>query len=462
MFDVRGNQGLRTSSGERSELFQRGWTLQELLAPRYVSLYDQDWTLLGTKESLGGTISYITNIDEAILRGESFTSRSIAQRMSWAAGRKTSRIEDRAYSLLGLFGVYMPTLYGEGGNAFLRLQQEIIRQSDDHSIFAWPIQTNYQPGLLASNPDAFSGCEHIISMSSRRGRSPYSMTNRGLAIKLMAVPSSVDTYLVRLDCADERVVVADDEPSQPRLGMFLRRLQEDDQYARVMQDGRTFARARTSLWEERSSRKVVHLEFFVKQHYTGFDDDKKDRINGFRIVTRDVLTQTTSGKNLFNFGGPCSFDVETGIMTAKPGVCGTTGWLDLHKQNRVLQSIKLGFDVQFNPVCFLTTSDEAGTQLPERDPFDHGAWNEAQGTSVMTVSAQTGLCALRGDRLDPLYANVFELGTVRIVRGAWYEKLVWEVYLEDLKSTLVGNIKGRFKRSGGFREWPDKLVSSLQ
>lgn len=83
----------------------------------------------------GGTISHVTAVDEAILSGESLADRSIAQRMSWAAGRKTNRIEDRAHSVLGIFGVYMPKLFGEVENASLRLQQEITRQSDDHSIF---------------------------------------------------------------------------------------------------------------------------------------------------------------------------------------------------------------------------------------------------------------------------------------------------------------------------------------
>ncbi|KAI5992016.1 hypothetical protein F5J12DRAFT_461928 [Pisolithus orientalis] len=57
--------------------------------------------------------------------------------MSWAADRKTTRVEDRAYSLMGLFGVNMPMLYGEGEKAFQRLQLEIIRTSSNHSIFAW-------------------------------------------------------------------------------------------------------------------------------------------------------------------------------------------------------------------------------------------------------------------------------------------------------------------------------------
>jgi len=57
--------------------------------------------------------------------------------MYWASKRETTRKEDEAYCLLGLFGVNMPLLYGEGSKAFFRLQQEIIKTADDQSILAW-------------------------------------------------------------------------------------------------------------------------------------------------------------------------------------------------------------------------------------------------------------------------------------------------------------------------------------
>ena len=485
LFDVVGDPRLRTSTDEPSKLFERGWTLQELLAPHNVVVYDQNWRLLGTKDSLSAIISRITNVDETILRGkEKLTNRSIAQRMSWASGRQTTREEDRAYSLLGIFGVYMPTVYGEGRNAFLRLQQEIITQSDDHSIFAWPIQHELQPGLLAPNPDVFADCEHIVSQSSRRGRSPYSMTNRGLSIKLLAVPSNVDTYFVRLDCADQRLALADDDPTQSRLGMFLRRLHEDDQYARVTQSEKTFVHAQSSLWEKTGSQSIVNLDVCVKQNFSDRDSDMTDRINGFRIVKREVLTQSSSGKPLFKVGGPCTFDVATGIMTARPRSYGTTGWLNIDEQQRKLKVIKLGFDLDFNPVCFLASDgglhsksggafDRTGhfnfsldsqiaqytkeelAQWPgihQRDPLDQLAWNELKGTSVMALSQRSDLWALKGDRLDGLHVKIPELCELRIVRGEWDNKLVWEVHVENLENSLAGDVKGFFKRPGVSRD----------
>ncbi|KAF9065404.1 heterokaryon incompatibility protein-domain-containing protein, partial [Rhodocollybia butyracea] len=91
--------------------FTRGWTLQELIAPKTVVFFAQDWEKIGTKASLQGIITEITGIPAGVLLKNDAKEMSIAKRMSWAAGRKTTRIEDRAYSLMGIFGVFMPPIY---------------------------------------------------------------------------------------------------------------------------------------------------------------------------------------------------------------------------------------------------------------------------------------------------------------------------------------------------------------
>ncbi|VUC37043.1 unnamed protein product [Clonostachys rosea] len=145
-----------------SKWFTRGWTLQELIAPRSMIFYDKNWQALGTKEELGEIISACTRIPRGILSGEEdLMSQSIAQRMSWASQRKTTRIEDRAYSLLGIFGINMSLIYGERENAFIRLQEEIMRISDDQTIFAWRSR-DQRGGLLATSPDAFSDSMNIV------------------------------------------------------------------------------------------------------------------------------------------------------------------------------------------------------------------------------------------------------------------------------------------------------------
>ncbi|OJT09992.1 Vegetative incompatibility protein HET-E-1 [Trametes pubescens] len=126
------------SAFARSRWHTRGWTLQELIAPKDVMFFTASWTLLGTKTSLVSTLSDVTGIDVGILTGRTpLTSVSVARRMSWAASRESTRIEDEAYSLLGIFGVHLSPIYGEGRNAFLRFQEEIIKTTPDQSIFAW-------------------------------------------------------------------------------------------------------------------------------------------------------------------------------------------------------------------------------------------------------------------------------------------------------------------------------------
>jgi len=137
----------------KSVWFLRGWTLQELLAPRLLTFYDQKWNQISTvmKSEVGHHLSNfgngrsfverlasITRIpSDALTTSERIRSYSIAARLSWAAHRSLTREEDIAYCLLGLFNINMPLLYGEGSMAFVRLQREIISQTDDQSILTW-------------------------------------------------------------------------------------------------------------------------------------------------------------------------------------------------------------------------------------------------------------------------------------------------------------------------------------
>ncbi|RYP56571.1 hypothetical protein DL771_011750 [Monosporascus sp. 5C6A] len=110
----------------KSKWFTRGWTLQELLAPASVEFFSREGARLGTKRSLELPISDITGIPLKVLRGSPLLDCSVPERMAWAESRQTTRDEDKAYSLLGIFGVQMPLIYGEGREkAFKRLQEEI-------------------------------------------------------------------------------------------------------------------------------------------------------------------------------------------------------------------------------------------------------------------------------------------------------------------------------------------------
>jgi Cdc6-like AAA superfamily ATPase len=117
------------SAFRKSRWFTRGWTLQELIAPTFVEFFSKDWEQLGDKSSLEQHICEITGIPVKALQGAPLSDFSVTERMSWAGKRETTRREDKAYSLLGIFGVHMPLIYGEGREKSLeRLQLEIERE----------------------------------------------------------------------------------------------------------------------------------------------------------------------------------------------------------------------------------------------------------------------------------------------------------------------------------------------
>lgn len=146
---------------QKSRWFTRGWTLQELLPPRVVIFFDRSWKEVGEKQANYGRICSSTGIPEEVVKGFSVEICNIAQRRAWASQRQTTREEDIAYCLLGIFDVQMSLIYGEGvEKAFLRLQEEILRRNSDHTLFVWtPEHDPYNQGLLASSSRAF--CTHL-------------------------------------------------------------------------------------------------------------------------------------------------------------------------------------------------------------------------------------------------------------------------------------------------------------
>ncbi|KAF9058610.1 hypothetical protein BDP27DRAFT_1169275, partial [Rhodocollybia butyracea] len=166
--------------------FTRGWTLQELIAPKTVVFFAQDWERIGTKASLQGLITETTGIPLGVLLHNDSSKMSIAKRMSWAARRETTRIEDRVYSLMGIFGVFMSPIYSEGTHAFIRLQEEILKTSNDQTIFAWKEKWPHSDprGLLATSPDDFEASGEYEHVDRPENRRPHPMTNMGLLVHL--------------------------------------------------------------------------------------------------------------------------------------------------------------------------------------------------------------------------------------------------------------------------------------
>lgn len=184
----------RGSAFANSRWFERGWTLQELIAPKDVHFYDASGNFISRRQTISRSLAEIIRVGEELLKDEGNTSvsrYSIAQRMSWASSRRTTREEDEAYCLMGLFDVSMPLLYREGHRAFQRLQEEIIKQSTDLSIFAW--DGNFASDslqarqLLAPSARGFERCGDIVT--TRNVQNPEDvhvveamLTNVGLRI----------------------------------------------------------------------------------------------------------------------------------------------------------------------------------------------------------------------------------------------------------------------------------------
>ncbi|KAK1829298.1 heterokaryon incompatibility protein-domain-containing protein [Podospora conica] len=208
-----------------SSWFRRGWTLQELVAPKELRVYDQMWHLIGDRRAIAPSLSRLTGIPIAFLaKYRPLREASVAQRMSWASSRVTKREEDIAYCLLGIFGITMTMNYGEQGTrAFQRLQRKILDEIDDDSILAWglgspagPNTSNGEPtytSALATSPSDFLGCGRVIAFahdrySERPVFAPGHIQVHGIVVRQHPADTDDATRVVLLRCgiAQRRVI----------------------------------------------------------------------------------------------------------------------------------------------------------------------------------------------------------------------------------------------------------------
>ncbi|KAI0886524.1 HET-domain-containing protein [Annulohypoxylon maeteangense] len=452
---------LRTTNGyfkpgKKEDWFERGWTLQELIAAKNVHFYDKRWVYLGSKFDLGYKISEITGISRSVLcYPEDIKIFSIAQRMSWASRRKTTRDEDLAYSLIGLFDVSMPMLYGEGGaKAFLRLQEEIIKRSDDHSIFAWGGLQMFN-GLLAPNPGAFDGCGETRSVQSRFGNSPFSMTNRGLSITLNLRPWVLDTYLACLNCRGVS--------NSTRLAIFLRRNKADDQYSRVTVDGEEICCLPVNQTTHTipNSKSSKNIPIFVKGVISKEIADSEEILNGFQIKNQLAESSSVVG----------NWKPKSQTVTFDPD---TDGWRDVATLNLSkcgkIKVVKLGFDFDFNPVIlllestvnpsikFINTSpivskDAQGvSSVWKMFPNVPLKWNHVEpgkwGSMKALDNPYNGIWVLKGDRLTDISIVLRSLDIVLILRKRRISNLGYACFGWTL--TILH-----------YKEWETKMPSIL-
>ena len=335
---------------EDSEWFRRGWTLQELIAPTTLEFFDRDWRVLGTKNDNVQLISSTTGIPVSILKNTSMlTSCSVAQRMSWAANRTTERLEDRAYSLLGLFDVSLEMIYGELEKAFIRLQEKIIQQSADQSVFAWMIDAEKSDdngyGLLATSPSRFHASGDVAKGIESQ---EFSTTNLGLTISFMAVPYDIDTYLAFLDCSLRT------KPTQV-YGIFLSRLKSNGQWARVSVNGCSVLQ-----YERELINKVGTIQIDIRVRQTPASQPiRANQIYGFWL--RELTPPYHEGAQIrilsrLDISSPADHRV-----TLVPGLRGTAGTVSIEPEkvdNRWsrVHWMKVGFDDHFQPTVMIANS----------------------------------------------------------------------------------------------------------
>ena len=281
-------------------LIPRVSVLEELIAPKHVEFYASDWSFIGTKLQRREQISKITGISAAVLDHSHDGEIVAANKMSWAAKRETTRSEDRAYCLLGLFGVNMPLLYGEGGaRAFIRLQEEIMRRREDHSLFLWerPFRSDPKLPLLSTSPAFFAHIRtanlgetlpkapaltdisqlNIVHGNNRWAyHSLHGGTTREIGLPISFTSQGVRLNLWLLDIRDLRILPLEVEettthiallnlhlgPSYVYIGIYLRVLESATNVFR--RNDMTYCIITKSIWDHYSD-KQRYVELYIDQ-----------------------------------------------------------------------------------------------------------------------------------------------------------------------------------------------------
>ncbi|KAG0696356.1 heterokaryon incompatibility protein-domain-containing protein [Suillus ampliporus] len=193
-----------TSDFPEEVWFHRGWTLQELLAPPRIKFYGKKWDALSCSRndkedhSMLEALSQVTGISRQSLLYFSPGLVDVREKMIWASKRRTTRIEDTAYSLIGILNISLSVAYGEGERAFRRLMEAIMQACREWQILAWggahsPFQASIPRSPLAycafdeASASIFSPDRHIMDRPSKFGDPFFTMTKRGLELEVILV-----------------------------------------------------------------------------------------------------------------------------------------------------------------------------------------------------------------------------------------------------------------------------------
>jgi hypothetical protein len=400
--DLRSSGHLVAASLEKCRWFTRGWTLQELIAPPKIKFFDRYWRYRGQKHqgTRGSSRDYlidkladVTGIDVKILdHSAPLSSAAVASKMSWAAKRETTRIEDMAYCLLGLFDVKMPLLYGEEEKAFTRLQQEIIRSTFDLSIFAWAAPSISQlgqnisySGVLAEAPAEFVDCRDITNETDWSLDTEFSVTNKGIRAEVSLAEVRADVGSHPVSNALQRacsIYVLDlrcfrSSPRKAQLGIFLRKIGAD-LFVRLNPDSLAMFLEGSRRWYRSPKRSIISIFTKLPQNEHRIDSSISANTAGDRIVlSRRVCVAEIRIPLNFRFysTNPAShWDVQDGVFfgTVTPLV----GW-----GSAVIRGIiRLGANteqIELLVVClnWATATEPLQVAMADVSSFSHGAYH---------------------------------------------------------------------------------------
>ncbi len=418
----------------QSKWFTRGWTLQELIAPAQVNFYDKSWCSTGTRDVLSPQLSLITGIETEVLLAsehrnveELLKQLPLARRMSWAAKRETTRAEDLAYCLLGIFGVNLPLLYGEGERAFVRLQEEIVKNSNDLSLLAWrlsrggtPIDHDHGCGVFAQHPRYFEASDKLTLINDVKFMPDFSMTNKGLKIYTRLHFDHLEgLHVLVINCNDA-------SSSKETLGIYLRH-----------QGASVYARARPAVFALDQYRIIPEIKsiFLSKsilpsvakllhgvQYYPFFTPIQDSHYFQFVAAKPETLWDRantvfiTAGLQDFVgchvYHGPRDFKVAT-----------ASKWQSETYDGRIL--VVFGFGYGFAPWARIVPLDDNWSSAIESGSWEYVAWkaNKADSEHV-EICFDRSQAVVTGARLRRLCFHV------ECSQGVQGEELVYTIQIK--------------------------------
>ncbi|KAI1751552.1 hypothetical protein F4782DRAFT_504399 [Xylaria castorea] len=295
------------SSFARCRWFTRGWTLIELIAPAKVDFYSRDWELIGSRLDLVDRISDITGIDPFVLAGGDVNQVKVARRMYWASGRHTTRVEDQAYCLMGLFNVQMPLRYGEGEASFMRLQKEIYKHTNDPSIFAWKKDFDWQE-FARDQEEGLNSQTGSRILNAFFAKSPADFAHCGAIFPPLGVELAEEndddaledeSLWDSMSTTSTLVQSSVDEPANPALNHAIAFLNDDPELFPLFQA----AMERPGVGVDRFRRILVgilrHLTVELAQEATDKDQQSSaSLVRRYRLVIGSAITANVAERTL--------------------------------------------------------------------------------------------------------------------------------------------------------------------